>query len=209
MMVFSRHTLVIDTSTAACSIALFSGNELIASDHRILGRGHAESLVPMIELLPGKGKAEQLVISLGPGSFTGVRIGIAVGRALSFAWGARIFGYPALSLVAAQGIEITKAPLTVCMDGGHGEWFVQNFSEDCIATDNVKSVSPQEAVKECKHEIIAGDRAMQIAEIMGKPHIPIDLLPDAKNFSLLGRNHLTSDVTPIYGRAPDAKIPSK
>ena len=125
-MVSSRHTLVIDTSTAACSIALFPGKELIASDHRILGRGHAESLVPMIELLPGKGKAEQLVISLGPGSFTGVRIGIAVGRALSFAW-ERIFGYPALSLVAAQGIEITKAPLTVCMDGGHGEWFVQEF----------------------------------------------------------------------------------
>ncbi|HBK15316.1 MAG TPA: tRNA (adenosine(37)-N6)-threonylcarbamoyltransferase complex dimerization subunit type 1 TsaB, partial [Erythrobacter sp.] len=55
---------------------------------------------------------------------TGVRIGLAVARALGIAWHAQVRGYPTLALVAAIARGEAGGPVTVCMTGGHGEWFV-------------------------------------------------------------------------------------
>ena len=126
-MTFSGRILAIETASEACSVALFEGAEIIAHDHRELGRGHAERLIPMIAALPDKGRADRILVSLGPGSFTGVRIGIAAARALGVAWGAEVLGYPTLALVAVRAWQPDPRPVTVCMNGGHGEWFVQNF----------------------------------------------------------------------------------
>ena len=93
--------LAIETATEACSTALFDNGTLLDARHEVLGRGHAERLVPMIAELPGKGCAGEIRVSLGPGSFTGVRIGLAVARALGIAWHAQVRGYPTLALVAA------------------------------------------------------------------------------------------------------------
>ena len=73
--------LAIETATEACSVALFEEGALVDARHEVLGRGHAERLVPMIAELPDRGRAEEIRVSLGPGSFTGVRIGVAVARA--------------------------------------------------------------------------------------------------------------------------------
>ena len=93
--------LAIETATEACSTALFDNGTLLDARHEVLGRGHAERLVPMIAELPGKGRAKEIRVSLGPGSFTGVRIGLAVARALGVAWHAQVRGYSTLALVAA------------------------------------------------------------------------------------------------------------
>ena len=123
--------LAIETASEACSIALFEGGKCLAHDHRVLGRGHAEALIPMIAGLPDRGKAQRICVSRGPGSFTGVRIGIAAARALGLAWGAEVLGYPTLALVAAMArIDHPGEAVTVAMTGGHGEWFVQHFDHD-------------------------------------------------------------------------------
>ena len=82
-------TLAIDCATEVCSAALFDGAKLLDGRCETIGRGHAERLVPMIAELPDKGRADRILVSLGPGSFTGVRIGLAAARALGLAWGVR------------------------------------------------------------------------------------------------------------------------
>ena len=198
-------TLAIETATEACSVALFEDGRLLAHDHRVLGRGHAERLVPMIAALPDKGKAQRILVSRGPGSFTGVRIGIATARALGIAWGAEVLGYPTLSLVAARCWQPTPQPVTVCMNGGHGEWFVQNFDSG-KPQDDVQSLTPEAAEKACRHERIAGNRAQDLAARFPEgTKIASDMLPDASKLDLLHESNWTSDLSPIYGRPPDAK----
>ena len=91
-------TLVIDTATPALSVALFAGDALIGHAHEVIGRGHAERLLPAIAALPDGGRAERILVSCGPGSFTGIRVGIAAARALAFAWSADLIGYATLAL---------------------------------------------------------------------------------------------------------------
>ncbi len=204
--------LAIETASEACSVALFNGPDLIAHDYRNLGRGHAEQLVPMIAGLPDKGFAERILVSLGPGSFTGVRIGLATARALGVAWRAEVLGYPTLSLIAAMAqAEFESAPVTICTNGGHGEWFMQSFGKNGLPETEVISRTPDKAVQSVLHPICAGNRAGPLLELVGTAQNAIDLLPDAAAALLVPPALLTSTLTPIYGRAPDAtpqKLPA-
>ncbi|WP_324076117.1 MAG: tRNA (adenosine(37)-N6)-threonylcarbamoyltransferase complex dimerization subunit type 1 TsaB [Erythrobacter sp.] len=197
--------LAIETASEACSIALFEGETLLAHEHRVIGRGHAEALVPMIAALPHKGRATRILVSLGPGSFTGVRIGLATARALGFAWRAEVLGYPTLALVAAQALQQHPgAPLTVCTNGGHGEWFVQDFAADGAPQGEVRSLTPADAAERGSQRVIAGNRAKEFAALLGDGHEVIETLPDAAAALSLGQARLTADLVPIYGRGPDA-----
>ena len=202
-------TLAIECATEACSIALFEGENLLASDHRVLGRGHAEHLVPMIAGLPGKGKADRIVVSLGPGSFTGVRIGIAVAGALSVAWKAEVAGYPTLSLVAAMALDGSDASkATVCMAGGHGEWFVQDFGARGVPATSLASLTPPDASARGAARLVAGSRAVELAALLGEDRDAREFLPEAKAMPLVDPSLLTHAVVPIYGRGPDARLPA-
>jgi tRNA threonylcarbamoyl adenosine modification protein YeaZ len=197
--------LAIETASEACSVALFEGVTLLARDHRVLGRGHAEALVPMIGALPDKGRAARILVSLGPGSFTGVRIGLATARALGFAWGAEVLGYPTLALVAAQALaQHPGKSLTVCMNGGHGEWFVQDFGPDGLPETNALSQTPATARGDIHYSLAAGSRALELLADDGAGMVTLDILPDASAVPLLNPALLTGDLAPIYGRGPDA-----
>ncbi|MEL7197544.1 MAG: tRNA (adenosine(37)-N6)-threonylcarbamoyltransferase complex dimerization subunit type 1 TsaB [Pseudomonadota bacterium] len=196
--------LAIETASEACSVALFEGSDCIAHDHQVLGRGHAEALVPMIAALPDKGRADRILVSLGPGSFTGVRIGIAAARALGFAWGAEVLGYPTLALVAMHGKQPEPSAVTVCMHGGHGEWFVQNFSASGNPQSDARSLRPDQIATKDVHPILVGNRAKECSELFREERVVLDMLPDARKAHLLHETRLTRDPTPMYGRAPDA-----
>lgn len=197
-------TLAIETASEACSIALFKGSRLVARDHRVLGRGHAEALVPMIAELPEKGRADRILVSLGPGSFTGVRIGIAAARALAIAWKATVLGYPTLRLVFEAGRPSPERAASVCMNGGHGEWFVQSFAANGEAQDSVRSLTPDAVRAKGVHDTIIGNRAKECAALFDTDKEAFELLPDAQHTLALRDEHLTTDLRPIYGRAPDA-----
>jgi tRNA threonylcarbamoyl adenosine modification protein YeaZ len=201
-------TLVIECATEACSAALFEQGALVGGFREVIGRGHAERLVPMIAELPGKGRAECVVVSLGPGSFTGVRIGLAAARALGLAWQAEVRGYPTLALVAAMARGEHPGPVTVCMTGGHGEWFVQDFGADGLPEQELRSQSPDQAQFEFHHSVAAGSKARELLMFAGAGTVALDMLPDARAFALLPGSLLTSALAPIYGRPPDARLPA-
>ena len=68
--------LALSTSSPALSIALFDGRKVLARHHQLIGRGHAEALVPAIAALLTGRRAEAIIVDIGPGSYTGIRIGM-------------------------------------------------------------------------------------------------------------------------------------
>lgn len=199
-------TLVIDTATEACSVALFDEGTLLAGDYRQLARGHAEALVPMIAALPNKGKAGRIAVALGPGSFTGLRVGLAAARALALAWKADLLGYPSLALVAAMARNAGAVPVGVAMTGGHGEWFVQEFAADGTPLAEVVSLAPAAAAKTIASQLVVGSQADALVAARGGGEARIGL-PDARSFALLPLAALTTETALRYGRAPDARLP--
>ncbi len=201
-------TLVIDSATEACSVALLRAGTCLAGDWRILGRGHAEQLVPMIAALPAKGRAGRIAVAVGPGSFTGVRVGLAAARALALAWGAELAGYPTLALIAAQARADRGAQaVTVATTGGHGEWFVQHFDAAGMPLGPLASLAPQAAADDpAGADLVAGSQAEAFVARRGRG-TALPLWPDARAFALLPASLVRPDTTPLYGRAPDARLP--
>ncbi|MFT4056406.1 MAG: tRNA (adenosine(37)-N6)-threonylcarbamoyltransferase complex dimerization subunit type 1 TsaB [Novosphingobium sp.] len=205
---FIGRTLVIDSATEACSVALFDEKTLVAGDFRMLGRGHAEALVPMIAALPDRGRAARIVVALGPGSFTGVRVGLAAARALALAWGAKIVGYPTLALIAAMARDSEGAQsLAIVTSGGHGEWFVESFAANGTGMHALASLRPDAAVASAIEDLVVGSQAQALVAARGFGRA-LPLLPDARAFPLLPSSSLLAEIHPLYGRGPDAKLPA-
>lgn len=198
--------LVIDTATEACSIALFAGGAVVASDHAVMGRGHAERLVPMIARLPGKGRAAAILVNCGPGSFTGVRVGLAAARALALAWNVPVSGYSTHPLVAAMALDAAPDArgVDVVMTGGHGEYFVQSFDAAGQATAPLASLAPDAAAAVCAQTFVAGSMAEALVAARGWG-TAIALLPDARAAALLAPAARVLPADPVYGRGADAK----
>lgn len=163
----------------------------------------------MIAELPNRGRADRIIVSLGPGSFTGVRIGLAAARALGLAWEAEVLGYPTLALVAAMARNTHPGPVTVCMTGGHGEWFVQDFSAEGLPSADVQSLPPAEAVRAPRSAVIAGSQAPSLASLAGNGALALETLPDARYAMLIPDALLTASLAPFYGRPPDARLPGQ
>ncbi|MBL0925488.1 MAG: tRNA (adenosine(37)-N6)-threonylcarbamoyltransferase complex dimerization subunit type 1 TsaB [Sphingomonadaceae bacterium] len=194
-------TLVIDTATKACSVALYDGDEVIAAAHEVIGRGHAERLLPLIAALPDRGKADRIYVDVGPGSFTGIRVGLAAAKALAFAWQVPVHGFGCLSLVAAMAVaEIGhEVPIDVVMTGGHGEYYFEQFGLDGQSLSPAVSLSPQNVWNLSDRNHVAGD-----IDPGGGGPVWHHLLPDARQW------HLLADAAPLtpspaYVRPPDAK----
>lgn len=197
-------TLVLDTATPHLSVALFDDGQLIGHRHELIGRGHAEQLLPSIAALPDGGKADAVRVGCGPGSFTGQRIGIAAARALAFAWSAELMGFNSLALIAADGRQrLGVDTIAVAVDGGHGEWLVALRVAEEGAVEG-SSVSPDVAVGTVPCNAIAGQRARELVERRGWGQWT-DAEADARLYPLLGSGQCFAEPRPLYARPPDAK----
>jgi tRNA threonylcarbamoyl adenosine modification protein YeaZ len=195
--------LVIDSATAACSVALIGDDgALLDARHEVVGRGHAEKLAPMIAALLAGRRADSILVDCGPGSFTGVRVGLAAAHGLAIGWRARLTGYSSLALLAAASGE---AEVGVALLGGHGELFVQSYAGDPIAPlDDLRSLRPELAAAAVRAELVVGSGAEALVAARGWGRAR-DALPRAADAGLLPAALRALPPRPIYGRAPDAK----
>lgn len=195
-------TLVIDTATRALSVALFKGDTLVDHHHELVGRGHAERLVPAIAGLAEGGRAERIAVGCGPGSFTGTRVAIAAARALAFAWDAGLEGFDTLALIEAdarrQGAE---GEVAVVAEGGHGEWLCRLEGEPGAA------MAPAIANLRVPHGAVCGDRGADLLALRGDATAPLPGEADARAWPWIGATDRWAEVAPRYARAPDAGLP--
>jgi tRNA threonylcarbamoyladenosine biosynthesis protein TsaB len=195
--------LVIDSATAACSAALIEDDRLIDERYELVGRGHAERLLPMIADLLGPRRPAAILVDCGPGSFTGVRVGLAAARGLGIGWGVPVHGYSSMAAVAAAAGG--DAPVAVALHGGHGQLFVQQFAHAPLRPlDALRSLVPADAAATAAAARVVGSGAEALVSARGHGEA-VDALPRAGDARLLPEPLRTLPARPLYGRAPDAK----
>jgi len=194
--------LALDTSTAACTAALFQDGECLASSDELIGRGHAERLAPMLaELLDGR-SADTILVGVGPGSFTGIRVGIAAAHGLAIGWNAQLFGLSSLALLAASA-DI-DGEVAAAMNGGHGEMFVQQFDPSLDPASELFNLAPVAAAAVISAEAVVGPAASALVQARGHG-TAVESWPIARQVLRLPQSLRTLAPAPLYARAPDAK----
>jgi len=199
--------LAFDTSSAACTVALFdAAGTVVGARDDIIGRGHAERLVPMIaEMMTTTtdGRADKILVGVGPGSFTGLRVAIAAAHGLAIGWGAELDGLSSLALLAAGAVPDGEVAAAVA--GGHGELFVQQFNAG-EPTSDVLNLSPAEAAHAIGAALVVGSGAQKLVDARGWGEAR-EQWPSAANALKLPLALRSLPALPVYARAPDARIP--
>lgn len=198
--------LAFDTSSAACTVALFDDvGRCVTSRDELIGRGHAERLVPMIAEVMDGGRADRILVGVGPGSFTGIRVAIAAAHGLAIGWDADLKGLSSLALLAASAAR--EDEVAVAIAGGHGELFVQQFDGATLEpTSDLVNLPPDKAAGIITAGTVVGSGARALVEARGSGEA-LEAWPSASN-SLRLAGHLRSLAPrPIYARAPDARVP--
>ena len=201
--------LALDTSTAACTAALLEKDgTVVASRDELIGRGHAERLVPMIEEMLDGHVPARIIVGVGPGSFTGLRVAIAAAHGMAIGWSIPLTGMNSLALLAASAPP-GDGKVAAAMTGGHGELFVQIFDRKKLtATGPILNLSPPAAAMKVDAPLVVGSGAPALVAARHSGEA-LELLPSASRALALPELLRTLDCKPIYARAPDAKIPAQ
>ena len=214
----------LDTSTPLGSVALFDGDELVLEDARRVSNAHGESLLPMVDALFARagwkpGDVRRWGVGVGPGSFTGVRIGVATAKGVVIATGAELVGVTSLDAVAFGIAEREGEAVASLLDGGKGELFVQVRvrSELAIPPVNVAASRVTELLAGvlCTSMVLAGEASSAVtAASLPFPtrtvREPPNDLPRAASVGRLAMTRAPDDpdtVEPLYVRAPDITKP--
>ena len=120
-------TLAIDTATKVCSVALCRDQEILAEYDISMGMTHSEGLLPQLEQLLqrtriGKEEIDLVAVSMGPGSFTGLRIGLATAEAMAYTWKCNLHGVNTLKALA-YNIPLEGMVLSPVLDAQKGNYY--------------------------------------------------------------------------------------
>ncbi|RKE69083.1 tRNA threonylcarbamoyladenosine biosynthesis protein TsaB [Pseudorhodoplanes sinuspersici] len=212
--------LAIDTALEACSAAIFDSVQgiVIASDTQIMTRGHAEALMPLVAGVMEQSKMafadlDRLAVTVGPGSFTGLRVGIAAARGLGLATKKPVIGVTTLSALAAPYIATDPAtPVAAAIDGRHRHIYLQLYGAGGHVLLSPRIVPVAEAVHAAAGASarLVGSGAAMMAEIWPNqekpPQIDERRAPDIDWVARLGAIAAQQDAPPkpLYLRPPDA-----
>ena len=204
--------LAIETALHACSAALLDAGRVVADRHEIIARGHAERLVPLVaELMAEAGvrRADHVTVDIGPGSFTGIRVGLAAAKAFGLAWRVPVTGCASTALVAA-GVLAANPELDrvyVAFDASRGEVYGQPFDRSGPLAD-VEALAPGTAAAAARGWSVAGSGAVLLAAIDPGLTVIDHPWPRAADVRHLLPEARSAAPRPLYIRAPDAKVPA-
>ena len=223
--------LAIETTGSRCSAAAAYGDAILASESRAQRHGHAETLLPMIErvmaaagLVPAQ--LDAVAAAVGPGGFTGIRVGLAAAHAITLAVGARLLGVTSFAAVAARVATADRGDgktLLVALDSRRDELYVQLFEAAGAAPlAKAAAVLPNRLAAYIAGHIadaallIAGDATAAAATALcGRPGVTVaaDTAPDAIGVSIAARRQWlqgeASVARPLYLRPPDVTLPPR
>jgi tRNA threonylcarbamoyladenosine biosynthesis protein TsaB len=206
--------LAIDTAGVDCSAAVYDASQekILASVTDRIGKGHAERLMAMIDdVLETAGVAlsdlTRIAVTIGPGSFTGIRVGVAAARGLALALQADAVGVTTLSALARAHLAADASrPVIAAMDAKRDEIYAQVFAPDGSALTQAAAISLEDlrhlaqihgaAVTGSASALLAGEGAASE--------------PDRFDIAMVARIGAEAHVDaarpkPLYLRGPDAK----
>ncbi len=207
--------LAIDTSGSGCFVAIHDSdsNVTLGTAGADIGRGHAERLMAFVDAaLEAAGvdlsAIERIAVTIGPGSFTGIRVGVAAARGLSLALGVPAVGVSTLSAIAAAHLsEHPATPVFVAIDAKRGEAYCQAFAADgaAVSAPLILPLDEARAAAEASQSLVIGSAAPLIAGTAGdsEPAQPIPIEAVARLGALADPR--ADRPKPLYLRGPDAK----
>jgi tRNA threonylcarbamoyl adenosine modification protein YeaZ len=205
--------LVLDTAARFCSACLYdaSADAILAAREEEIGRGHAERLMGIVadvmdQAGAGFGDLTGLTVTIGPGSFTGIRVGVAAARGIAVARNLTVTGVTTLESLAVQAKAEAgpDGPFAVLISGGRGQIFLQHFSAGCAALDEPRAVPQDEAEKHLRSDclLLVGDAATALGS-----DLPTAIDRPVGTIGAVARaGRLFSHApSPLYLRGADAK----
>lgn len=216
--------LALDTSLGACSAAVLgtAGPRQLRTLYAEMPRGHAEALMPMVEEVLAEAEIDPrdldlIAATLGPGSFTGVRIAIAAARGLALVTGAKLFGTDSLSVMARAALREGLAPggpFAVAVDARRGMLYFGLYDEMARRLEGPLLITPEDAATLSPQALqrAVGSGAQVLAEAATTRGRAIEaalpmLQPTAAALAEIASESgaTSAALRPLYLRPPDAK----
>jgi tRNA threonylcarbamoyladenosine biosynthesis protein TsaB len=214
--------LAIDTALAACSAAVLDTayGGIVASESLPMQRGHAEALLPLLQRVMqragfGFADIDRIAVTTGPGSFTGLRVGIAAARGIALAAKKPAVGLSTLSAYAAPHIASDERfPVVAAIDARHNHVYLQVFAAGGSLIVAPRLAPLREAVKAAAEtsSFIAGSAAQLVAAgLTADDPVPVAVdasaAPDIAWVARMGAvvPEEQAPLKPQYLRAPDAQ----
>ncbi len=217
--------LALDTSMGACSAAMLcagDGTRTLHARQTEMPRGHAEALMPMVQEVLAEAGIEPrdldvIAATVGPGSFTGVRIAIAAARGLALVTKAKLFGTDSLTVMAHAKLmngAAPKGPFAVAADARRGMLYFSLYDEGGSLLEGPLLIAPDDAVKLLPDTLClavgSGAQILADATVEQKRELEAALATLQPNAIALAEIALESGETtdqlrPLYLRPPDAK----
>ncbi len=205
--------LALDSTMAACSVALWAEGAIVAQRRELRRRGHAEALMPMVEAVLAEAGQECLqldavAVTRGPGAYTGIRIGLAAARGLALTIGCPVIGLTTLEVLA--GSAPAEAPVVLAViEARRDQVYAQRFPSGPPPAA-LRIAAAAALVRDTANPCIAGDAAGRVVELIGTGAVAVgDGQPDAAVAARLAqaRQAPSRPPAPLYLRAPDARLP--